>query len=173
MNRQDPVHELLLTTGGLGHMRPASGTWGSLPPVVLGAILVIAGAGPATPSWWVYAGVMAVFVIAFGVTCVVGGDGAEATWGKDPSPVVADETAGMALLLLLIPPGFMAHETVLSLAVLAGAFVLFRALDIMKLPPAFGMQKHPAGWGILLDDLVAALQGGVIAWLAWLALRAF
>ena len=34
---------LLLTAGGLGHMRPASGTWGSLPPpVIVGLLLLFA-----------------------------------------------------------------------------------------------------------------------------------
>lgn len=165
MNRQDPTHELLLTTGGLGLLRPASGTWGSLPPVVLGAILVLAGAGPATGLWWVYALVMVAITIAFSASCVVGGDSAEARWGKDPSPVVADETAGMALTLLLLPPSLMASEGFFSLISLGGAFVLFRAMDIAKPWPCNRLQRVPSGWGILLDDLVAAVYAAALAWL--------
>lgn len=171
MNRPNPIHELFITTGGLGHCRPASGTWGSLPPVVIGALLVLAHAGPATGRWWVYAGIMGVITVAFSASCIVGGDGAEARWGKDPSPVVADETAGMALLLLLLPRSLFAHELFFSLAALAGAFLLFRALDIAKLPPANAQQRRPAGWGILLDDLVAALQGAALVWIVVLAMR--
>ena len=33
-----PVGHALLTTFGLGHRRPASGTWGSLPPVALAGL---------------------------------------------------------------------------------------------------------------------------------------
>lgn len=164
MNRPDPLQQMMITTGGLGFMRPASGTWGSLPPVVLGTLIVLAGAGPTTPYWWVYSAVMLAFVVAFSAACIVGGDDAEAIWGKDPSPVVADETAGMALLLLLMPPSLFGAGLFFSLSSLAGAFVLFRALDIAKLPPAYGLQRFAAGWGILLDDLVAALQGVVLCW---------
>lgn len=167
MNRPDATHQLVLTTGGLGHMRPASGTWGSLPPVVISAILVFAGLGPGTHFWWIHALVMLAMVIAFSAICIVAADGAEALWGKDPSPVVADETAGMALTLLLLPPALFAHEAFFVLTTLAGAFLLFRAFDIAKLPPAWGMQKIPGGWGILLDDLVAAVQAAVIAWLVF------
>ncbi len=170
MNRPDPVHELVLTTGGLGHMRPASGTWGSLPPVVLSAILTLAGAGPASSYWWVHALVMAALVINFSAICVVAADGAEARWGKDPSPVVADETAGMALTLLLMPVGLFAHEPFFVMLTLAGAFVLFRAFDIAKLPPASGLQNIPGGWGILLDDLVAAVQAAAVTWIIFLAM---
>ncbi len=168
MNRPDPVQELVLTTGGLGHMRPASGTWGSLPPVVVSAILVISGAGPDTGLWWIHTLAMVAFLIAFSAVCITGADGAEARWGKDPSPVVADETAGMALTLLLMPPALLGNEPFFVVTTLAGAFVLFRAFDIAKLPPAWGMQRIPGGWGILLDDLVAAAQAGAVAWIVFL-----
>jgi len=168
MNRPDPVQELVITTGGLGLIRPASGTWGSLPPVIASGILVVLGAGPASDLWWIHALVMVVFVIAFSVVCITGADGAEARWGKDPSPVVADETAGMALTLLLLPTALFSGELFFVMTTLVGAFVLFRAFDILKLPPAWGMQKIPGGWGILLDDHVAAVQAAVIAWVVFL-----
>lgn len=164
MNRQDPTAELFLTTGGLGFFRPASGTWGSIPPVVIAAILVLAGAGPATPYWWVFAGVMVVITVAFSAACVLWGDSAEARWGKDPSPVVADETAGMALTLLLLPPSLLANEPFFTLISLGGAFVLFRAMDIAKPWPCNGLQSVASGWGILLDDLVAAVYAAGLAW---------
>jgi phosphatidylglycerophosphatase A len=165
MNRLDPVQELVITTGGLGHLRPAPGTWGSLPPVIVSFLLILAGAGPAGPRWWIHYAVMAAFVIAFSAICVAAGDAAEARWGKDPSPVVADETAGIALLFLLMPRSLFAHELPFVMLTLLGAFILFRAFDIAKLPPAGGLQSIPAGWGILLDDLVAAVQAALIVWL--------
>lgn len=167
MNRQDPTHELFLTTGGLGFFRPASGTWGSLPPVVLAGIVILAGAGPATPHAWVFLALMGVLVIAFSAACIIGGDSAEARWGKDPSPVVADETAGMALTLLLLPPALLAHEPFFTLISLGGAFILFRAMDIAKPWPCNRLQSIPSGWGILLDDLVAALYAAALAWLVY------
>jgi phosphatidylglycerophosphatase A len=38
---------------------------------------------------------------------------------------------------------------------LAMAFVAFRLCDILKPPPARGLQRVRGGWGIVLDDLVA------------------
>lgn len=167
MNRQDPSQELLLTVGGLGWLRPASGTWGSLPPAVLAAIIVLAGAGPASDHAWVYWGTMAFLAIAFTVVCVAGGDAAEATWGKDPSPVVADEVAGMAMTLLLLPPALFAHEAVFSMLAVAGAFVLFRAMDVAKPWPCNRLQRISAGWGIVLDDLIAGIYAAGLAWVVY------
>lgn len=165
MNRQDPTYEMLLTTGGLGFFRPASGTWGSLPPVVIAGVIILAGAGPGTPYWWVFTGVLLAVLIAFGAACVIGGDSAEARWGKDPSPVVADEMAGMSLALLLMPPSLFVNEPFFAIVSLAGAFILFRATDIAKFFPSNRLERIPAGWGILLDDLSAGIQAALLAWI--------
>lgn len=152
IQRHEGIHALL-TVGGIGHMRPASGTWGSLPPVALAAVLAAAGFGPGT---WVWHVVLLAVVIAFGLGCALLGDEGEAWWGKDPSPVVADEVAGMALTLALIPmaPGWIGWW-------LIGAFLLFRLADIIKPWPADGFQSIPGGWGIMLDDLAAAVHAAV------------
>ena len=44
----------------------------------------------------------------------------------------------------------------------ATAFFAFRICDIVKPPPANGLQKLPAGWGILVDDLVAGVYALVL-----------
>ena len=154
---------LLITTFGLGHMRPASGTWGSLPPAFIAAALVLAGVHEGL-WWWVTFATIATF---FSLVCVLAGDAAEARFGeKDPGQVVADETAGMAVTLLAVP--YCGASTVMQqLISVAAAFLAFRVFDILKPPPANGLQRVPGGWGILLDDLVAGVYGG----LAVLALR--
>jgi phosphatidylglycerophosphatase A len=35
-------------------------------------------------------------------------------------------------------------------------------MDILKPPPARGIQRMPGGWGIVLDDLVAGVYALVI-----------
>jgi phosphatidylglycerophosphatase A len=45
-------------------------------------------------------------------------------------------------------------------SMLATGFVLFRVTDIVKPPPARGLQTVHAGWGILLDDVFAGLYAG-------------
>jgi len=141
-----------ITTFGLGRLRPAPGTWGSLPPVVLAAAMLAAGFPPLLAT-----AVLLVVLVYFSAACLVQGDAAEARFGgKDPSSVVADETAGQCLPLLLLPA--VAHASPLAGALtLLAAFLLFRVFDILKPWPADRLQAVPGGWGILLDDLIAGL----------------
>lgn len=156
-----------ITVWGLGHLRPASGTWGSLPPVVIAAGLALAGV-TAAEHGWVFRGCMLALLVVFGAACVVQGDRAEARFnGKDPGEVVADETAGMALTLLLLPAAGMSDGLRAGFT-LVYAFLAFRIMDIVKPWPAGALQRVPGGWGILLDDLFAGLYAGVlIVALAW------
>ncbi|MEX2219554.1 MAG: phosphatidylglycerophosphatase A [Phycisphaerales bacterium] len=147
---------LLVTTFGLGYLRPASGTWGSLPSVALAAALMAAGAGPAG-SPWVYNLALAAVAVFFTLACAAYGDAAEARYlRKDPSNVVADETAGQAVALLFIPAHAAATPGRAAVALLA-AFLLFRLLDILKPFPAGRLQRVAGGWGIVLDDLFAGV----------------
>ena len=160
MNTMDRPAEMLLTTGGLGYLRPASGTWGSMPPVVVAGVLIVAGIGPGTNLSWVYFLVLALILVVYSASCVLFGLEAEAKWGKDPSEVVADETAGQCIPLMMIPVALTGNIWSL-ITVLIGAFLFFRAFDILKPWPAGAMQRIAGGWGILLDDLFAGLMAGV------------
>jgi hypothetical protein len=46
-------------------------------------------------------------------------------------------------------------------ATLLIGFVLFRVLDIAKLPPGRALERLPGGWGIMLDDACAGLYGAI------------
>lgn len=155
-----PLGRSLITTFGLGLMRPASGTWGSLPPVILAAASIALGFRPGDlplGSLLYHADLLAVLVI-FSGACIVFGDAAEARFGKkDPGQVVADETAGQCIPLMLLPAAAVGDLRHAALT-LALAFVSFRIFDILKLWPAGSLQRVPGGWGILLDDLIAGLQ---------------
>jgi phosphatidylglycerophosphatase A len=142
-------------------MRPFPGTWGSLPPIALGALMWLVGLGPErTP--WLFTGVMAAVLLAGTLVCAVQGDWAEGTFGrKDPSEAVADETAGQCVPLLWLPAA--AFESAgPALFTLGYAFVAFRVFDILKPWPARRAQKVPGGWGIVLDDLVAGVYAAVL-----------
>ena len=157
-----------ITVFGLGFMRPASGTWGSLPPVILAFLLFAAGLEPRGPGGTpaLYYAALALVLLLSCAACIFEGDRAEARWGKDPSNAVADETAGQCLPLFVLPLSPEGDWKRVGLTLLA-AFLLFRLMDIVKPPPAYRLQKLPAGWGILVDDLVA----GVYAALALQTLR--
>ena len=153
-----------VTFFGMGHMRPFPGTWGSLPPLALG--LLVLAIIPDVAAWTVLRLVMLPVVIVFSLACVFLGDKAEARYGrKDPSQVVADEVAGMALCLMLMPTESPFWGRVGSLLI---AFIYFRALDIVKPWPAGRLQSIPGGWGVVLDDLVAGFQAALLLWFAFI-----
>jgi phosphatidylglycerophosphatase A len=157
--------KMMITTFGLGLLRPAPGTWGSMPTVALAGLLMLLGVRPCGEGVLygvVYHAALVAVLLIFSWACIAFGDGAEVYFGKkDPGSVVADETAGQAIPLVALPAAATGEFWHL-VATLAIAFVAFRVFDILKLWPANGLQKHPGGWGILLDDLVAGVQAMVV-----------
>ena len=143
---------------GLGRLPIAPGTWGSLPPVIIFGLMSYFGASPAMIS-----NVMAALVLAGSVVCIQFAPAAIAATGKnDPREVVADEFAGQAVTFLFSPFLSMGTATPRQIFITAlTGFVLFRLFDIRKPWPIRRLEKYPAGWGILADDLLA----GVFAWI--------
>jgi phosphatidylglycerophosphatase A len=159
-----PVGRFLITSGGLGFLRPASGTWGSMPPVALAALLLLAGIGPGFGFWpWLgYHAVLVLVLILFTLVCLMLGDAAEAQFDrKDPGQVVADETAAMCIPLMFLPPESLSTFP-RAAATLLVAFLAFRIFDILKLPPANRLQSIPGGLGIVIDDLVAGVHALIV-----------
>ena len=76
---------------------------------------------------------------------------------KDPHQIVIDEFASMLLVYLFVP---------FSMKALVIGFVLFRFFDVFKIPLLKKAETLPRGFGIMLDDIGAAI-------LANLCLRAF
>jgi phosphatidylglycerophosphatase A len=72
---------------------------------------------------------------------------------EDPRSVVIDEAAGQLLALFLLSP-----QWILCLA----SFLLFRFFDIVKPFPIKKVETLPRGFGIMLDDVVAALYAGIL-----------
>ena len=72
---------------------------------------------------------------------------------KDPGKIVIDEIASFPLTMLFISP---------SLTRVAVAFALNRAADILKPFPAGRIQKLRGGWGIMLDDTIAAIYANLL-----------
>lgn len=72
---------------------------------------------------------------------------------KDPRQIVIDEFSSMLLVYLFIP---------FSLKFLIIGLALFRFFDIFKIPPIKKLQRLPGGYGIMLDDIAAALLTNII-----------
>jgi phosphatidylglycerophosphatase A len=73
---------------------------------------------------------------------------ARASGTKDPQFVVIDEVAGQLIALIAAP---LTWKTFLA------GFILFRAFDIIKPPPARQLERLPEGTGIVLDDVAAGI----------------
>ncbi len=85
--------------------------------------------------------------------------------GKDPSIVNIDEIVGMWISLIFLPLS-------LSIPWLVLGFFLFRAFDILKPFPVGKSQDLKGGWGIMTDDLLAALYtNGLMRLLLWIFIR--
>tara|TARA_B100000945_G_scaffold308039_1_gene297158 strand:+ start:429 stop:869 length:441 start_codon:yes stop_codon:yes gene_type:complete len=67
---------------------------------------------------------------------------------KDPSFIVIDEAAGMALALFLVPK---------SLILYIYSFLIFRFFDIFKPSFIYHVQRLPKGWGIMVDDIISGI----------------
>jgi len=71
---------------------------------------------------------------------------------EDPGPVVIDEVVGMIVSLLWLPA---------SWPVFLAAFLAFRVFDIVKPWPAGRLERLPGGWGIMADDVMAAVYANL------------
>jgi phosphatidylglycerophosphatase A len=133
----------IAAVGGVGLMRPASGTWAS-------ALAALLGAGLLALGWPVLA--VAAAAASLGGVWAIRAAGIEG----DPGFVVIDEVAGQFLALLgLARPG--------AWGVLA-AFVLFRVLDVAKPGPVGWADRRGGAWGVMLDDVIAGVAVAVALW---------
>ena len=152
------LSHLIASVGGVGHLRPAPGTWGSLVALPL-AWLLHAVAGP----WLLGAAIIAGFLKGWWAT-------ARETEGKDdhdPSEIVIDEVVGQWIAFLPVSIG-AAHAGAALTALWPGwvaAFVLFRLFDILKPGPVGWADRRDDALGVMLDDVIAGLLAalGVIA----------
>lgn len=127
-------------------------------------LVFLAVAWGAGGRWHCLSGTMLLLAVAASVACVLLGPFAERAYGKkDPSHCTIDEWAGQAVTYLLLPPMLMpsADNWRHWFVIAAVGFVAFRVMDIIKPAPARQMEKLPAGWGILLDDIVAGIYANI------------
>ena len=143
----------LATFFGAGFMRPGPGTWGSAAAV----LLWMAGA-----HWLPLShGQLSLLTLAAALIATLVGIPAASIVQReagtdDPGFVVLDEVAGQWIALVAATPRW--PEWVL-------AFVLFRAFDIVKPPPARQLDRMHSGFGIMMDDVAAGVYAMLAVWL--------
>lgn len=149
------LKKFVLSGLGTGYLPIAPGTWGSGAVAVVFVAVAWASAG----RWYCTSGTMLLLAAAAAVACVALGRFCENAWGqKDPKCCTIDEWSGQALTYLLLPLGD-ARRHWLMVAVVG--FIAFRLLDIIKPSPARRLERLPLGWGVLVDDLVAAVYANL------------
>jgi len=154
-----PTHVVLSLArlGPLGRRLPAPGTWGS----VAGLLYFTVFFHPL--------GVVATLLLS-AAACYLAvalcGEAEFRLGRKDPGEVILDEFVVMPLCFLgwraLVGP-FPAW------AVFLAGFALFRFFDILKPLGIRRLQDLPGGWGVVVDDVAAALASCAVMHLAKLA----
>ncbi|WP_108481949.1 phosphatidylglycerophosphatase A [Oceaniglobus ichthyenteri] len=142
------ISQLIATVAGVGYLRPAPGTWGSLAALPLGYGLIVWGGWP--------------LLVGMAVVAFVAGTWATGveTRGKanhDPSEIVIDEVVGqwIALLPVAYGAGMMGVAPERLWPGWVAAFVLFRLFDITKPWIVGWADRRDDAMGVMLDDVFA------------------
>jgi phosphatidylglycerophosphatase A len=137
---------VVIATGfGVGLLPVTPGSWGSL---------------LALPFAWAIVAAAGKIGLAVAVLCAL----ALGTWAAnrviaesglhDPGAIVVDEIAGQWIVLLGAPQRFWTY---------ALAFLFFRLFDILKpWPVGWADRKVGGGFGVMLDDLLAAVYAVLV-----------
>jgi phosphatidylglycerophosphatase A len=152
LRRSEPA-AWLATWFGSGFLPVAPGTWASLAALPFAALLVWLG-GPLL----VLLASAALFVLGMWAA----GAYMAAIGVHDPPAIVIDEVVGQWLTLALVP---------LDPVLYVLGFLLFRIFDVLKPWPAnFVDRAVTGGFGVMLDDVVAAIYAAAALWLVvpWL-----
>jgi len=156
------------TAGGLGYLRKAPGTFGSLVGVAIFALFDYFCPLDIVPnsSHIIWAKALWVAMWIFPVTLIIAATGVWASslvakrFGeKDPQYVVIDEISGQHLTYVLA-------LALGSWKYLLLGFILFRVFDIWKPFPARRAESLPGGWGIMADDWIAGIYAAIGLWIA-------
>jgi len=136
---------LLLATGfGVGYSPIAPGTAGTLVAIPIYYFL------SDIPSPLYEITLMGFFFLSVWIS-----ENAEAFFGKKDDPrIVIDEVMGFLITMLWLP------KTILFIIL---GFFLFRFFDILKPFPIRQWERRlKGGWGVVLDDVMAAIYANII-----------
>ena len=158
------MSRLIASVFGVGFLKPAPGTWGSVAALILAfAILEVGGVGMFLAA--LALSIVAAFWSVADLISKLGEPG-----HHDPSWVVVDEVAGqwIALLPVVIGAAVTGAAPVQLWPGWVAAFLLFRLFDIWKPGPVGWADRRRGAAGVVLDDIIA----GVLAALGVILLAA-
>jgi len=144
--------KMIATSFGAGFLPVAPGTWGALVAIILWLPLYIWL--PGTPAWIITALAIAFFTIAGTWASSM----SEKYWGKDPVAACVDETVGQLISMLPLCGG----PDVAPWWMIVVSLALFRFFDIFKPLGIRRLESLPRGFGMMADDVLAAIYSAVI-----------
>jgi phosphatidylglycerophosphatase A len=140
------ISNLIATWFYSGHIRPASGTWGTLAGLPLCLAFVHYGG-----HFGVIFGAIALFIIGLWAAHAYEIDTGE----HDSSRVVIDEVAGMMLACLPLLYQF-------EIKTITACFIAFRMFDAVKIGPVGWLDRNINGaLGVMMDDIAAGLLAAI------------
>ncbi len=129
---------------GVGYFPLAPGTLTSALIVLLYKIVLY------KLTWPIY---LLLFFLLFGLGTFAADVYSRMVKKEDPRTVVIDEAAGQFIALFMLSPQW---------TLCVASFFLFRLFDIVKPYPIKRVETFPRGFGIMLDDIVAAIFAGIL-----------
>jgi phosphatidylglycerophosphatase A len=146
----------LASVAGIGFLKPAPGTWGSLAALPMGYGLHLIG------GFWL---LLAVSVVAFfaglQATKALTATGAD----HDPSWIVIDEVIGqwIAIFPVSYGAGMMGIEVWRLWPGWVSGFILFRLFDIWKPWLVGRADRRGDALGVMLDDVIAGVFAALVS----------
>ena len=138
---------LYSTLFGIGYFPKAPGTAGTLAAAIVYWLLPEYIFASARSNFIILGCILILsFVSVFFISI------AEKKLGHDNGKIVIDEFLGYFLAVAFLPK---------TLTVLIVSFILFRVFDVFKPEPVNMLQKLPAGWGVMADDLMAGIYSNL------------
>jgi phosphatidylglycerophosphatase A len=154
---------------GIGRAPFSPGTFGSALGILWFGLLLQTGGFP---------GFLIGIVLSLGLSVWLCGEGEKILKRPDPGSVVMDEivaipicfTAWVTILYRQSGqwPAFASFFTPEHWPVTLGIFLAFRFFDIAKPWPVKQSQVLPGGWGITVDDLLAAIYVNLVTLVVYL-----
>jgi phosphatidylglycerophosphatase A len=146
---------------GIGRIPIAPGTFGSVLGLGWFALLVLTG------SWPIF---IVGNLLAIGLSVWLCGEAEKILKQTDPSSVVLDEIIAIPLCFIAwLAVVYSRHHQWPGLSCFVarwpytlGVFVLFRFFDVLKPWPVSQSQALPGGWGVTIDDVLAAVYVNLV-----------
>ncbi len=146
---------VIATFGGVGLLRPAPGTWGSLAALPLGYALHWLGGFPLLAL-----ATLLLFLAGYWATAREIAGAAD----QDPAEIVVDEVVGQWIALFPLSAGLWfagVAPHVFPWPGWVGGFLMFRLFDIWKPWPVSWADRRHGPMGLMLDDVLAGILAAI------------